>query len=53
MRKTRAFLAAGLLAAMAVSAGPAAAQTQAAYDKALAEAKAQNKTVLLDFFTDW
>ena len=53
MQKIRALLAVGLLAAMATSAGPAAAQSLAAYDQALADAKAQNKTVLLDFFTDW
>jgi thiol:disulfide interchange protein len=53
MIKMRALLVAGLLAAMAASAGPAAAQSLAAYDQALADAKAQNKTVLLDFFTDW
>lgn len=53
MPKTRSLVAAGLFAAMAASAGPAAAQTLAAYDRALAEATSQNKTVLLDFYTDW
>ena len=53
MPKTRFLVAAGLLAALAASAGPSAAQSRSAYDRALADAKKQNRAVLLDFYTDW
>ncbi len=53
MRKRHTLVLAALIATLAISARPAAAQTRAAYDRALAEAKTQDRILLLDFYTDW
>jgi len=51
-RKYLSFLT-GLLALTALLAGAALAEEPASLAEALAQAKAENKMVVIDFYTDW